>query len=1642
MPTKVSAAKAQATKGDLASNNQQLLTAGAILLSGAELPADTNVAAQEVRSFHHAVLGERTIAKVTSVDLAPAVDATMDFLGFGEPQSSGVIGVALHGALGFPESALIADPKNARYALALTKDLGRFARMAKGRPGAAKEGMEALGATLAKSVPLFLPSYFEQCGRIFIARDNVTYGGAMFVKARAAEATYGLKINEEQRRAAFLEFAFAGSLPAKALDDYAKDLAKAYPAKEAFEHFRSLALQRSRGGLAPWAQMMDAVKRMAKAASVDVEAAQSELLAELIGSPSLRFASHTFWKSIRALLVKNAKEDPATQGALLNLSPSGDFDAWWLEMLSDSGALDALFALNDDDVPVAARPNGGPAGWLNNFIEDNGSKFDLLPSLLTRMAPRLKKDAVPIQFHSWWMNLDVFDLALELGITCAPSDRADFAYPFDDPFARPLTFLAATTNLAPAIRNGVLQHVDEHAKRMYAAIDLRPFLADWIGQRVEAIAPTKQANGSGVFDFADSVSELIKAATPEMLSLVDHANERLAAADPAAAFQRQLNAGVFAEYTWPALEQAAHSLLDGMKKLKNDDDCPVHLLEAWPYAILHDQRRAIVVDHNGIVLEHDLQWADTWNKHLAFADGALYVGWSDWSTGTSAYWSNDAAAVTTSDDIDIPYRNENDQASLQLADGGRTSGGKAFRLGDLNVGSQNRVLCDGTNYWRYIGTYVNDDWTYVYIEYDPQTGKTGRQSWPSFVEQHLAANRTITHAELMPLPVGLEATPLGTANGLLGTVTTQYDQEGQRHEIVRIDGKRAEKAYEGYGTGIPRVLMDWPGVDHCYLVTDLPEIVDPASDLTITDRCTFSQLRGLTIPALYFHHFTVRDPKGSEALRSVVAKDLVDLLTEAQRLVDNSTATAQFGVDTDHLPLLPAVSQALPQVSAHELLADIARIATKATVAKTQLDQWLSGVQAVGSAAAFSAFDEDAEKILSQATTTLLHTSYGMRLRTQLNTLNQFLSMPSNSEIPELEYDVSSSLESDGLTPASLLDKVPAVVYRLLLNDTLPEEREALFAYLDAWLDSPAVAHGNITFEELLSSDGDDPEGTLRWGPDGSHWWCSVSQWESDLGDESSYKVDSLGYGNQPERPEAFTRSAGYSTEPYVETNRVREFVDLVRERGLLPAMDAAAVELFAATTGCSKGTAAVVLGGFRGSSSYGGGRDLTKEDRDRLGIKANEVKNGSEEIANQDSVQRARMLIMACYPEDLTLLWTLTALEFATRLAACWIEVFGTQAIIEDELLSSINKMINPGWTSLSPRELLEDMAGIKPKYAPSFVITFDSDGDVCSEPDSLDTNWIEATMRASAALTYDLPVGSPWRQVGAVGIVKLLERLHDPALVISWSETTSSHGSFKRLTQELPVIEQTGDRTLYDAADMIVVNATDHEGKPTEWKFFLRPHLYTQPSQTRALANSLLDGSNGDDDSALHFMDWLFSPRAEQFAQRIIQTTLPEGSWEQNPLLSAPTIVAAAAEELVITEDAAVLYLQLLTLPDPTSANIRLWNAWTPKQLTTATEALVGKELVIEAKRKGTGREVFLPGGWVEMNAPAMGIEDWKLPFYAIAKSGGTKRTSYLSRVLPLDPVHQLFEQAWQRVQSGDRPGFAAAGRGLGERKTKGKS
>src|SRR5262249_5161787 len=156
------------------------------------------------RTYQHPALDDRVIVRLVLGTIGEAEDLSLEFLAFLASVRVDEVGLVCQQALGFPAWALVHDPANGHHALALVKEIEKLAQTAKFRVGPANEGFVALGERLARSVPHFLPTFFEEAGRAFLVADSSSYVAMMFGKVCDAERSFGLAIDEERTHAVFL----------------------------------------------------------------------------------------------------------------------------------------------------------------------------------------------------------------------------------------------------------------------------------------------------------------------------------------------------------------------------------------------------------------------------------------------------------------------------------------------------------------------------------------------------------------------------------------------------------------------------------------------------------------------------------------------------------------------------------------------------------------------------------------------------------------------------------------------------------------------------------------------------------------------------------------------------------------------------------------------------------------------------------------------------------------------------------------------------------------------------------------------------------------------------------------------------------------------------------------------------------------------------------------------------------------------------------------------------------------------------------------------------------------------------------------------------------------------------------------------
>lgn len=962
-----------------------LLDAGAILPAGSTERDDADVLT--ARTYTHTALGDRSVVRLVPGTLGEAEDLALEFLGLARTAEAPVVGQVRRETLGFPAWALVNDPANGHHALALVKDIERLGRQARTRAGAAKEGFDALGTRLGRAVPHFLPTYYEQVARLFLQAENTSYAASFFGKAREAERVHGLVVDEDRQRAVFLEFAFAGALTVKALRQYVRDLVARLAPADAWAQFRRLLVERCAAGMPPYAALPQDVRALVKAAGLDREAAERDLVADLVGSPGIVRAPASFWTAYRSALVALARRDAAVRARLLGFFPetfseSGrdtDGENGWLALLAESGAEDLLTALPDTSgSPASGDVSVSPADWLARWEAHRrrnraiAARSPQTLDLTGRMADRLRADGRPVElFQGRWQrtaDLDLLDLCLASGVPVAEPDAQDTGstqHPgvalgpwLGDtaPGARDLTavadrpvFRALLSRTVGSLGDGRGQRLGDTAMAKLAAHPvLSEVLREWLTACAEEYTAARGLPGlHTALNKLSLFSAVVTEVAPEAVRL-------LKGHDVVPLLASTLRTGVLDELGWPALddtytELAAEAAATRQRRNRSEG---VGVTGAWPALILNTLERAVVVGPEGVLLQHTLRLpagVDQWRTPaFRYVDGELLVIW--WEDGKQrGYWSHRPAEVFTVGGEQIPRwggSGPSDEVCLPLPGGGRATGGKALHAGDTTLPPQRAVLSDGTGLWRdgHQGTQQ------VWLEYDPVSGTHGRASLPAFLRSGVRdGTRLLTErCQVLPLQPGLETTPFGTDGTVLGRWVRRTVAEpgvaapADGHRVVAgtPDGHTVSLPHPlpGGGSPVPLGALTLPGGSRPVMALAGSFVeARPADTEGIggglwsvrLDSSGGNDAAGTPYvpPVAFWHALRPRDERGSAALRDLTGSRAEELFNEVAAAVARHAeafrAEKDYSGPSSREMSEEAVARVLPEVSDARLLAGV-----------------------------------------------------------------------------------------------------------------------------------------------------------------------------------------------------------------------------------------------------------------------------------------------------------------------------------------------------------------------------------------------------------------------------------------------------------------------------------------------------------------------------------------------------------------------------------------------------------------------------------------------------------------------------------------------------------------------------------------------
>ncbi len=597
------------------------------------------------------------------------------------------------------------------------------------------------------------------------------------------------------------------------------------------------------------------------------------------------------------------------------------------------------------------------------------------------------------------------------------------------------------------------------------------------------------------------------------------------------------------------------------------------------------------------------------------------------------------------------------------------------------------------------------------------------------------------------------------------------------------------------------------------------------------------------------------------------------------------------------------------------------------------------------------------------------------------------------------------------------IGRIGAVALRAAVEPTRDERRRRLLALLEIWADSPfadspaRIRTGLVRVAEGGPEAVRDERGAavaVGWSAGGLRKFVDLRAGEAD-----------------PPGLGTIEEVTGVPCGGWGDAGQLRRLVDLVRERGPVP-WDLDAVAELRDGTGMGRAAASFALAGM-----VSGGYLPHLDDRERRihRLKVAEVEDGVREPGRMSPPDRLGLLADVL-PGDPAELWEPQGMRaVARRIAHAWRERYGRRTVVPER---TFDTFIGVDQVRLSAGRFcaaFTDHASIR--GLGSNLDTWIRNSDFRPFPTA--GGWDLVDFRDTLHVVVpnlfrvyaELPAGDPVR-AGAPGLVRALsERLDHPGLLLDAGhlhpavghEVADVHDRFGSRPYAGP--EPLDVASADDGLTVVVDGVVDRAGVRSRPRLYFRPAFHGDDERSRTLREARSDSRYDPD---LGLVEWLRGPVCARVVERLEDSSLPPGTYETNPVFSAPGVLGRAARGLGVDEDAAALYLQLLTLYAPVDRAIRTWNGWKPARHQKAAAVLVEHGLAVEDGRARAGRRLFLPGEWIHAGKPYQPMEAWKAELLGLERSYNGRLENPLP--LPTRTLPELFARAWELVEEGRGP------------------
>jgi len=1366
----------------------------------------------------------------------------------------------------------------------------------------------------------------------------------------------------------------------------------------------------------------------------------------------------------------------------------------WFELLEEWGVFEYLW----EDEHRGAPPLGEPiAHWFGRVVRDDFPAPKRTLEMLEKLAPRLKEEKTPLplavtqRYGVSAVDIDVLEACAALGIK-VDDPTPNFNVTFGGWLAADVDHRFRNQDIVESIKDerfkpSILRALDE-ALTCRGGTMQRGYRQSSIEQRAFPLAAgdrpgiksiwhehakgiVAKLENTGLTSFEIARARLEATLWPDTLRLFPDIAERLHKIDPTEVLRTTLQAGVFDEYGYPHFEQLVDR--DGVK-VERVQYGTTNLFLAFPNMVVHDKVHAHVVAGDGRIKKHELRLPKKSEVTDVIPIGDdLAVSYRDDKYQGHFHWISDPSQV-----FDCPsyFHHGVSAVATPLKDGSYFLGKNAVRPGDKEMPTTQPYLHDGERFWRINHEYdvQTSKYRYTVHEVDPQTGKQLRQSVPPWFEESDAGMINWIAAELMLAPSSMEDSPLGTKDGKLGWKT-----------IKRGDGSYFGQGIDGRQWTMPSHannmilvgLLRQPGTDQ-YLPISTPSggrggnywLWDPTGSTVVANLQDFHEEYAYgqvtMLPLAFWHLLKVRDVKSSAKLRSITQAECAQLMAVA---AEDRTAnpTQRIGVANEApanplSKLLPAVKKLLP-TAPERMVIGVARIIERADRER-------------------AAFTTLRDKSTAESRSTTQTSSRVANRKSDFGAahwgLNAFHIYVEEAETSVSNHLVAAAefLKGDGKAgelPRSKYLWFP-MLHDLPLRAWQTFWRATAAKYAQKEIDTPwleFLKHWQSTGIADLPGQFDLMEGVPE-GAKKNAWGGYDFQTEAGQsfglvnGDDrfivmlsESYRRDQLPYqflrystAKSPGNPPGYQVQNVRRIKSKPDSAEIMAFIAAVESTKELPIPTKEEVASVAKNVAASPAEVGLIWMGGLNLDSYQH-NFLPAEIRNAWGWKTTEASAARQAIRNLNSAM-VEQLYHAVVAHGCAAPFASDRGPVLREIEKTWQSKLPKRLPLDAEMQTRLSALGRSSrWQQVSHEELLAiaaDPAGhplMQPRDHEIKVEKEQTYGGLQIAASASAPLFYEGTLRPIVQLVALVHAETPAGHAARASMPALIQqttKLLNHAGMLHYLRSVMLHEDGKKkvpkptewLNQHLGNSKANAkDRTARFDDGLVVAAALDAQHQV----FIAFRPAKVKDKNDLARLQGILDINAGEPytqlATVLPLLALVKGPGFQKLAKAIVSKKVPEGQWPQNPLHTASDVVQGIRKKHKLSDDAAVLYAQLLALPDPTTSNVCTWNGWSAAQFKTASAELVKSKLVLEATRARAGRSIFLPGEWSDLKAPWLPIETWKLA-HLVDVDLEMRDPFPAGGPLVLRPFEDLFAAAWQRVVDGDPPRYEEV-----QRKKKGK-